>query len=1442
MRRLLVLLGGLLALTGVHAQPPATLPARKVLFLGDNGHHKPQERFRQLAPVLAARGIDLTYTDSVKSLNPETLAKYDGLVVYANHTQWSPEQEKALLDYVEGGKGFVPLHCASACWNGSAKYVALVGAKFASHKTGTFSVKQVGKHPVTDGLEPFTSYDETYVHADHNTKDRTVLEERVEKGKAEPWTWVRTQGKGRVFYTAWGHDERTWGNPGFQTLVERGIRWSVGDDPTKVTPPPSDKPKMTGPSPDAPKPEYVDAKVPFYAPGGRGSGEPLTKMQMPMTVEQSVPHMQFPADLEPRLFVAEPQLGGKPMAMAWDERGRLWVSVTVDYPNELRAQGKGNDRIVICEDADNDGTADKFTVFAEGLSIPTSLCFARGGVIVHAAPNTFFLKDTDGDGKADVRDVLFRGWGTGDTHAGPSNLRNGLDGWIYGIVGYSGFRGRVGNTDHRFGQGIYRFKPDGSALEFLRSTSNNSWGLGFSEEGHLFGSTANGCSNVYLPIPNRYFEAVRGWSAGVLPNIATSNRFHPISDKIRQVDWHGGFTSAAGHSLYTARTYDRAYWNKTAFVSDPTGHLTATFQLQPVGTDFVARYGWNLLASTDEWTAPIVAEVGPDGQVWLIDWYAFIVQHNPTPRGFTTGAGNAYETPLRDKKHGRIYRLVKKDGKPAETPKLDTPEAMVAALRNDNMLWRMHAQRLLVERGKPDVLDALVKEVANVKVDDVGLTPGAIHALWALHGLGLIEKNEAALAAVKAALTHPSAGVRRNAFLVLPRNQAGADLLQVRFNDKEADPQVLLARLLALAEMPAQDKVGAQLKALAMDADLLGDKHLPDALTAAAARHDAGFLRAIVAEGKQLEPRTLRIVGLVAEHYGRGGPVETVGALLADLEKTHPATRLALLTAIEKGWPRSAKAKLTDEQEKAVVALMVKLPTEGQGRMVRLLSAWGSQAVAKFGAEVAKTLFATAEDAKADEEARLTAARQLVELVGDQAETRTRLLELVGTRAAPKLAEGVLEVLGTVADDKLAETILERYAAWTPALRAAALRALLGRTATAKVVLAALDKGTVQIGELSLDQQQALNNHPDKDVQAQAKKLLARGGALPSPDRAKVIEERLALLKKDGDATRGKEVYTKHCGACHRHGSEGGTVGPDLTGFAVHPKEEILIHLLDPNRSVEGNFRVFTAEMRDGRVLAGLVASETRTTLEIVDANAKRFTLQRADIEELTGSNRSLMPEGFEKQIGDDGLVDLMTFLTKKGKYLPLPLEKAATIVSTVGMFNDPASTVERFVFSDWKPKSVGEIPFVLIDPQGDRVKNVVLLHSTQGRIPPTMPKSVKVPCNTEAKAIHLLGGVAGWASPYGEKGTLSMIVRLHYADGSTEDHQLKNGEHIADYIRRVDVPDSKFAFAARGQQVRWLTVTPKKKETIKEVELVKGTDSTAPVVLALTVETGSSE
>lgn len=1417
----------------------------KVLFLGDKGHHQPAARFRQIEPVLKARGIDATYTENIKDLNSSNLKKYDALLVYANIDAIEPSEERALLDYVAGGKGFVPLHCASYCFRNAPEVVALVGAQFDHHGTGIVpEVVAEPEHPVMKDYAGFSSWDETYVHRKHNTKDRVVLSYRQDAQGKEPWTWVRSHGKGRVFYTAWGHDERTWGNPGFHNLLERGIRWATGGDPAQAGafaergafP----VPKMTAKRTDGKPFEYAEAKIAFYPPDSRGRGDgSWNRMQLPVDPAESMKHMVVPEGFEVRLFAAEPQIG-KPLCMNWDERGRLWIAETLDYPNELKPEGQGRDRIKVLEDTDGDGAADKFTVFADTLSIPTSIAFYKGGIVVHQAPHTLYLRDNDGDGKADEKRVLYSGWGTGDTHAGPSNLRYGLDNWLWGIVGYSGFRGTVGGENLRFSQGFYRFRPDGSKFEFLRSTNNNSWGVGLSEEGILFGSTANRNPSVHMPIPNRYYESVRGWSASTLGSIADTHLFHAITEKVRQVDHHGGYTAGAGHALYTARTYPEPYWNRTAFVAEPTGHLVGTFVLTADGSDFHSTNPFNLFASDDEWCAPTMAEVGPDGHVWMIDWYNYIVQHNPTPVGFKTGKGAAYETDLRDKTHARIYRLVYKGANPSKPITLAgaSPETLVATLKNDNMFWRLHAQRLLVERGEKDVVPALIALVSDAGVDPIGLNTAAIHALWTLHGLGALDgSNAEALAAATAALKHRSAGVRQNAVKVLPRTAESVALVLKSGLVDDADAQVRLASLLALADLPPSDATGPALAVALRKPVNLRDRWIPDAVTSAAAANAVGFLEALASE-KTVSPRERAVVAIVAEHYARGGPAESVGRLLTALAGGNGGVAEVAVEGLAKGWPKGRTAALDDGGEKALPALLKSLPAGARGNLVRLASALGSKEFEKYGREIAESLLAAVTDAQRSDDQRAESARQLIGFRSSDAQAVAAVLDQVSARTSPALAGGLIDALGASESEAVGTELVKRLPSLTPSSKAAAVKVLLQRPKATTVLLDGLAKGGVSLSDLSLDQKQALAAHPDTALRRRARELLAKEGGLPNADRQKVIDELSPVVLRKGDAARGKVVFTEQCAKCHTHSGEGGKVGPDLTGMAVHPKEELLVHILDPSRSVEGNFKQYSVATKDGLVLTGVLTGESKTAIELGDAEGKPHVVQRDDIEELVASPKSLMPEGFEKQVPPADIANVLEFLTQRGKYVPLDLSKVATVVSTRGMFYSEDSDVERLVFPDWKPKTFEGVPFQLVDPRGDRVPNVVLLYSRNGAIPPRMPRSVTLPCHAPAKAIHLLSGVSGWGYPASAEGTVSLIVRLHYADGKTEDHPLKNGVEFADYIRPVDVPGSKLAFHLRGQQVRYFAVRPSRGEPVDRIELVKGADATAPVVMAVTVET----
>ncbi|MDG1872504.1 MAG: ThuA domain-containing protein [Mariniblastus sp.] len=1422
-----------------------------VLFLGDRQGHQPRMRFLIAQPVLAQRGIKLTYTERVADLNRATLEKYDALMVYANIDRIEPDQAQSLLDFIAEGGGFVPIHCATYCFRNSPEVVALMGAQFKRHGAGVFRTTiETSNHPIMNNFGGFESWDETYVHHLHNEKNRTVLSYRVDDEGREPWTWIRTHGEGRVFYTAWGHDQRTWGNPGFQNLLERGIRWATKDDLTQVPAFMSDRPfpipQMTAPRTDLKPFQYMEpaGEIPNYTPGQKWGvlGKPVAKMQKPLTAEESLKHIVVPDKFSVKLFASEPDIEGKPICMNWDERGRLWIAETYDYPNELQPAGKGRDRIRILEDTDGDWKADKSTVFADKLSIPTSLTFHRGGVIVQNGTESLYLKDLNGDDIADQRKVLFAGWTQNDTHGGVSNFQYGLDNWIWAMQGYNHSAPTVdGEKQAAFRMGFFRFRPDGSEIEFLRSTNNNTWGLGISEDGIVFGSTANRNPSVYLPIPNRYYERVQGWKKNLqLGSIADNHLFNPITQNIRQVDHHGGYTAAAGHAIYTAREYPQEYWNRVAFVNGPTGHLVGAFVLKPNQSDFSSQSPFNLFASDDEWSAPIMTEVGPDGNAWVLDWYNYIVQHNPTPAGFKTGKGNAYETPLRDKKYGRIYRVVYNNAQATPFSLAQaSPQKLVETLKHPTMLWRKHAQRLLVERGKRDVVPALLELIADQSVDAIGLNAGAIHALWTLHGLGIADgSNKVVNLAITDAFRHPSAGVRRNAIQVLPRRKNATQALAESdlFNDPNA--QVRLAALLALADLPPSSDAVRRLVEITESGAAL-DQWLSDALTSAAANQGPEFLTAIANSKLAPSPATLEIIRVVSGSYARKLPVDSIEAVIASFKQGNDKIVPTLLEGIAKGWPADEEnsLKLTAQLETDLLWLLDNLPVAQRGNLIQLARRWGSARFESYARDIQQTFLIKLDDKSENILNRIAAAQKSIEFMPNADQAVSDILERITPQTDPELAIGLIDSLKLSQSSLVGRKTVERLNEFSPSLRSATIRMLLTKVETTSSLLDAIDEGNIVLSELMTNQVQALSDHPNRPIRRRARELMQQGGALPDADRQKVYNSLLPVTKQQGLAKNGKSIFKKQCANCHMHQGEGQSIGPDLTGMAVHPKAELLTHIIDPNRDVEGNFRIYKVMTNNGQLINGLLASESKTTIEIYDPEGKKQVLLRENIEQMTASRKSLMPEGFEKQITPSQMRDLLEFLTARGRYVPVDLSKVATLPSDRGMFFNPEGQIERMIFPDWKPKSFQGIPFLVTDPQQGKVKNTIVLHSPNGVIPPTLPKSVRVKCNGPAKSIHLLSGVSGWGHPIGEIGSVSLIIRLHYQDDSTEDHPLLNGVHFADYIRRIDVPQSEFAFQLRGQQIRYLAIHPKKSDSISEIELIKGSDRSAPIVMAVTIE-----
>ncbi|GBD35926.1 hypothetical protein HRbin36_01041 [bacterium HR36] len=924
--------------------------------------------------------------------------------------------------------------------------------------------------------------------------------------------------------------------------------------------------------------------------------------------------------------------------------------------------------------------------------------------------------------------------------------------------------------------------------------------------------------------------------------IADSARFYPITHKVRQVDFHGSFTAASGHLVYTARTYPKFYWNRVAFVADPTGHLVASLILERQGSSYRSRYGWNLLASDDEWSAPIAAAVGPDGNVWVIDWYSYIVQHNPTPPGFRTGRGNAYETPLRDTKHGRIYRLVQRGTKPGSYPRLlsSQPQTLLRGLQHDNLFWRLHSQRLIVENRCSQLIPDLVALLHDDRVDECDLNVASIHALWSLHGLGALQGNWDELKpSIKKAFHHRSYAVRQNAVRVLPSDSRGAQCLAESAVLRDADPAVQKAVLLRIAEMPTNPCLTKHLVDVLGEATWNQDRPLLHAYTVAAAVHIQQWLEFLPSAGKRdLGDSWRAVVQRIAEHGARSNDVSNLRALLNVLDKLDSNLQQAILEGWIQGTPNEVRGPLLHADEKRLGLLLTQLPEPSTRLLTMLALRWKSEIAGEHAGKLKAVLERDLVNTQLNQEMRLRAAHQLAELFPDSREVAQLLLRQMRPQAPPDLVTKLASVIVKMSAAGILEDAVQTYGSLTPAGRKALLNQLFTREDWLMDLLHLTARGALSASDLSLEQRQTLLQHRNQRIAIQARKVLETAGGLPNPDRQKVVESFKETAQRRGDAEAGRKVFQTHCAKCHSYRGEGGKVGPDLTGMAIHSKEHLLVEILDPSRSVEGNYRQYLVATKSGLAISGILVAESRTTIEVLDAEGKTHVIPREHIEEIQASPKSLMPDGFEQQLKPQELADLLEFLTHREKYLPLPLDRVATAVSTQGMFYRHEATQERLVFSDWKPKSYKGIPFHLVDPQGGRVPNVVLFYSPQGTYPPKMPKSVELPCNLRVRALHMLSGVSGWGYPLGKKGTVSLVVRLHYDNGQSEEHLLRNGEHFADYIRRVDVPGSEFAFALGQQQIRYLAIQPKRpQDIIRKIEFIKGPDETAPIIMAVTLE-----
>lgn len=796
-----------------------------VLFIGDRGHHRPEERLHDVYGPMLRAGFAIDWEEDLEDISRARLDDYDCVMMYANQPQHQVVPQKffqALKGFVHDGGGFVAIHCTSGCFMQSQEWLEFVGARFVSHGAEVFKQDIVEHdHEVMDGWENFEAWDETYVQT-HFEGDRLVLTKRGD----EPWSWVRQAGKGRIYYTASGHDHRVWRQPAFLDLLIRATDWTVGAEKAAA------RRALVGP-----KWEYVKAE---WAPNYEGR-DPNPPMQKASTPEQAEAAMIVPAGFRAQVFASEPMVVN-PIALAWDERGRCWVAESPDYPNSVNADGVGLDSISILEDTDGDGRADKKTVFADKLNLPTSILKVKGGVLVTHAPDLLFLRDDDGDDKCDSREVLFSGFGRWDTHAGPSNLRWGPDNYVWGSVGYSAFQRADGS---KFGSGLWRWKPGMDEPEFMAQFTNNTWGLGFRDDGEVFGSTANGAPSFFMGAPKPLLASTAPNSPGAAQTFSTSV-FHPALAEIRQGDFMGKYTAAAGHVFLTGSQVPET-WHDSALVCGPTGHLVGRLDSYADGSGYRTRDAFNFCVSTDDWFCPVHAEVGPDGAVWVADFSQYIILHNlpgNPERGLPKveyGDGNAHLNPLRDTSHGRIFRIFRDDAK-AESKDLSglDVEALAKELSSPNRFWRNTARRLINDQIDGGEINLLTR------TRSLGNLQAILDSIRTLadRGENLADRDGRFLDSIfEDVLLSGDANAQKAALGALEYSSKGTELLLASGLLDSDSANLRRHAYMAAARLPESQAIGVALAGRAV-LEQGDDAWIPQVMAAAIAQHAKPFLAA----------------------------------------------------------------------------------------------------------------------------------------------------------------------------------------------------------------------------------------------------------------------------------------------------------------------------------------------------------------------------------------------------------------------------------------------------------------------------------------------------------------------------------------------------------------------------------------------------------------------
>ena len=975
----------------------------------------------------------------------------------------------------------------------------------------------------------------------------------------------------------------------------------------------------------------------------------------PLSPQQALGTFKLPEGFHIEIVAAEPEVRD-PVAMAFDPQGRLFVVEMRDYPMQAEPNGK----IKLLEDLDENGHFEKSTVFAESLHFPTSVMPWREGVLVATAPSVLYLSDTDGDNRADERRVILSGFNAYNPQLRVNGLLYGVDNWIYAAypkVGPSWRNperfGKPGEPIHFPDQAEvpavdlhqlgmdFRFRPDPWKLE--PAAGNSQFGNTFDARGNRF-TLWNNSHIRHVVIEHRYLarNAYQGVASAMQfpSNHENQSTIFPATKNPIYIHESqlGMFTSACGNSVYTGGNFPDKY-SGAYFVCEPVHNLIHSDILIPMGATFVAERALEegeFLASTDSWFKPVFTTVGPDGGLYVVDYYRKYVEH---PDYIPEGMEDRFD--LREgEERGRIYRIVHETSRPTAKPRLmeATPGVLLRQLSNPNMWWRNTAQRLLVEREDQSVVPAL-RELA-VSASSV---EGRIHALWTLEGLGALGAD-----LVLQALGDESPAVREQAIRLAEGELSDSVQKKLLSMIDEPEARVLFQLVCTLGLLPPEKSFRALRQIVS---DRMEDPWFQIAALSTVSETATSWFRAISQERTFLEKASKgkrEYLRRIASIIGARQKDREVAQILNSLEEEKDIWwRLSCIQGLAEGLKRGKKKQ-------------IRLPPAAQRILVELLqeprleiasaALDAARSIDLSGSRQLRASLSNAAEMAAKMETAVESRVHAVRWLGlDPTGSSIPLLkQLLNPHQPVKVRIAAANALWDRGDSGSPETFLEQWKTYPGSLREVVVGGFFDHPTYLPVLLDAIEDERVQPSTLSRGRIFQLLHSRDEQIRRRAEVLFA--DALKN-DRSEIIERYRPALTAEGELERGRKVFKQHCSACHRIDGVGFDVGPDLLDLSGRrTKGFMLTAIIDPDASITPGYEEYLIQTRDGRTFSGVIAEDGPTAVTLRRREGDANTLLRTNIVEVRGSTVSAMPEGLEEEIGIQEMADLLEYLQNVGQ------------------------------------------------------------------------------------------------------------------------------------------------------------------------------------------------